>query len=124
MSFEAVCLKHVLQIKNALGISGIHSEQSPWRFAGTKQQEGTQIDLLIERSDRSINICEMKFYNVEFTIDKPYAADLQRKMEVFREQAKTSKSLFLTFITTYGVKRNEHAGRLVQKDLNMEILFQ
>jgi hypothetical protein len=124
MSFEAVCLKHIAQIKNALGISGIHSEESPWRSAGTKEHEGAQIDLLIDRSDRTINICEMKFYNGEFTIDKSYAAELQRKMEVFREQAKTNKSLFLTFITTYGVKKNEHAGRLVQKDLTMEILFQ
>lgn len=123
MSFESVCLKHVHLIKKALGISGIHSEESPWRYSATANNEGSQIDLLIDRADRTINICEMKFYNGEFTIDKSYAAELERKLRVFGEQTKTKKSLFLTFITTYGLKKNEHAGRLVQNDLTMDIFF-
>lgn len=123
MSFETICLKHVHLIKKELGISGIHSEESPWRHHATKNNEGSQIDLLIDRADKTINICEMKFYNGEFTIDKTYAAELERKLSVFGQQTKTKKSLFLTFITTYGVKKNEHAGRLVHKDLTMDIFF-
>lgn len=123
MSFESVCLKHVHQIKKALGISGIHSEESPWRFNATKNSDGSQVDLLIDRADRTINICEMKFYNGEFTIDKAYASELERKLKVFGEQTKTKKSLFLTFVTTYGVKKNEHASRLVHKNLTMDIFF-
>lgn len=123
MSFEAICLKHLPQIKKALGVSGVHSEESPWRYSGTKTESGAQIDLLIDRSDRTINICEMKFYTGEFTVDKTYAAELDRKLKVFREQTKTRKALFLTFITTYGVKKNEYADRLVHNDLTMDIFF-
>ncbi|MGZ5246270.1 MAG: AAA family ATPase, partial [Flavitalea sp.] len=123
MSFESVCLKHVHLIKKALGISGIHSEESPWRNPASKNSEGSQIDLLIDRADRTINICEMKFYNGEFTIDKAYASELERKLNVFGEQTKTKKSLFLTFITTYGIKKNEHAGRMVHIELSMDIFF-
>ncbi|MGZ5255841.1 MAG: ATP-binding protein, partial [Flavitalea sp.] len=100
-----------------------HSEESPWRSPATQNSEGSQIDLLIDRADRTINICEMKFYNGEFTIDKAYASELERKLNVFGEQTKTKKSLFLTFITTYGIKKNEHAGRMVHKELTMDIFF-
>lgn len=123
MSFEATCLKHVTQIKKALGISGVHTEESPWRHSGTKGASGAQIDLLIDRSDRTINICEMKFYTGEFAIDKAYATELDRKLQVFREQTKTKKSLFLTFVTSYGVKKNEHADRLVHNNLTMDLFF-
>lgn len=124
MSFESICLKHIPWIKKALGISGVHSEESPWRHSGTKSASGAQIDLLIDRADRTINICEMKFYTGEFTIDKAYATELDRKLQVFREQTKTKKSLFLTFITTYGVKKNEHSDRLVHNNLTMDLFFE
>ena len=67
MAFEAVCLKHVAQIKKGLGIEGIKTEESAWRYVPGKGQneKGAQIDLLIDRKDRSINICEMKFYTDE-----------------------------------------------------------
>jgi uncharacterized protein len=122
-SFEAICLKHTAQIKKALGISGVHSEESPWRYRGSKGESGSPIDLLIDRSDRTITICEMKFYTDEFTIDKACATELQRKLQVFREQTKTRKSLFLTFITTYGVKKNEYSDRLVHNNLTMELFY-
>lgn len=123
MAFEAVCLKHITNIKKALGIDGIQSEDSTWRYAAGKGETGAQIDLLIDRADRTINICEMKFYDGEFIIDKTYASELERKLTVFAERTKTRKSLFLTMITTYGVKENEYAARLVQKGLTMDILF-
>jgi hypothetical protein len=123
MSFEAICLKHIPQIKKALGISGIHSEESPWRHSGTKGESGAQIDLLIDRADRTITICEMKFYSGTFTIDKAYATELDRKLQVFREQTRTRQSLFLAFITTYGVKKNEYADRLIHNDLTMDLFF-
>jgi hypothetical protein len=121
MSFEGVCLKHIYQLKKGLGISGIHCEQSPWRHVGGKG--GPQIDLLIDRNDRTITICEMKFYTDVFTIDKRYAAELERKMRVFGEQTKTKKALFLTLITTYGLKKNQYADSLVHNDLTIDRLF-
>jgi hypothetical protein len=124
MSFEVISLKHVPEIKKALGIAGVHSEESPWRYTGSKGASGAQIDLLIDRADRTINICEMKFYTDEFTIDKSYAAELARKLEVFRDQTAVKKSLFLTFITTYGVKRNEYSDRLVHNNLTIDLFFE
>jgi len=123
MSFEAICLKHITQIKKALGISGVYSEESPWRYSGAKRESGAQIDLLIDRGGRTINICEMKFHTGEFAIDKAYAAELERKLRVFQEQSKTRKALFVTFVTTYGVKKNEHADRLVHNNLTMDLFF-
>jgi uncharacterized protein len=123
MSFEAICLKHIPEIKKALGISGILSEESPWRYKGNRSSSGAQIDLLIDRADRTINICEMKFYTDEFTIDKKYAIELDRKLHVFRDQNKPKKSLFLTFISTYGVKKNEYSNRLMQNNLTLDLFF-
>jgi hypothetical protein len=65
----------------------------------------------------------MKFYSGAFTIDKAYAAELDRKLQVFREQTRTRQSLFLAFITTYGVKKNEYADRLIHNDLTMDLFF-
>ena len=123
MAFESVCLKHVESIKTALGIDGLQTEESSWRHAGSHDNRGVQIDLLIDRSDRCINICEMKFYTDEFVIDKAYAASLETKMDVFKEQTKTKKNLFLTMITTFGTKQNQYSTKLVQKDLKMDVLF-
>jgi AAA+ ATPase superfamily predicted ATPase len=123
MAFEAVCLKHVPQIKKALGIEGIQTEESTWRYVPGKGEDGAQIDLLIDRSDRTINICEMKFYTDVFTIDKSYATQLERKLSVFQAKTATKKSLFITMITTYGIKENEYSKQLVDKSLDMVILF-
>lgn len=122
-AFESICLKHIQNIKNALGIAAVITEESVWRHVSGKGEQGAQIDLLIDRQDNSINICEMKYSLSEFTIDKTYAAELKMKQDVFREKTKTRKTLFLTMITTYGVKQNAYYLGLVQKDLTMDVLF-
>jgi hypothetical protein len=125
MAFEAVCLKHIDLIKKGLGIQGVETDESAWRYLPTKGStgNGAQIDLVIDRKDRCINICEMKFYKGEFNIDKSYAGELYQKMEVFKEQTKTRKTLFLTMITTYGVRENNYSRDLVQNSLTMDTLF-
>ena len=125
MAFEAVCLKHVDQIKKGLGIQGIETEESAWRYVPRKGQResGAQIDLLIDRKDRCINICEMKFYTAEYSIDKSYANELEQKLQVFATKTKIKKTLFLTMITTYGMKENIYSTIMVQKSLTMDILF-
>ena len=123
-AFEALCQKHVLQIKKALGIEGVLTETSVWRYTSKEANEtGAQIDLLIDRQDLCINLCEMKFSTSEFAIDKRYAQELTTKLQVFRERTKIKKTLFLTMITTYGVKRNDYYVGLVQSELKMEALF-
>jgi AAA+ ATPase superfamily predicted ATPase len=123
-AFEAICQKHVVQIKRALGIEGVLTETSVWRYLPKeKEEQGVQIDLLIDRQDLCINICEMKFSTSTFTIDKRYAQELVTKMQVFREVTKTKKTLFLTMITTYGVKRNDYYIGHVQNELSIDALF-
>ncbi|WP_316837416.1 AAA family ATPase [Pedobacter nutrimenti] len=121
-AFEGICLKHTDNIKQALGISGVFTENSAWRHA-PRTGNGAQIDLLLDRQDNIISICEMKFSNSEFVIDKTYAAELQQKLDVFRRESKTKKTLFLSMITTYGVKNNVYSIGLVQNQVTMDDLF-
>ena len=120
ISFEEVCYVHIAQIKQALGISGVHSEVLPWR--SKQQDDHTQIDMLIDRADRVVNVCEIKFYTDDFTIDKSYDATLRRKMQSFVEQTKLRKNPHLTLITTYGLRENQYSNR-VQKVITMDELF-
>ncbi|MCP9751163.1 ATP-binding protein [Ferruginibacter sp. HRS2-29] len=123
-AFESICMKHTLQLKKALGIESVYTETSLWRYAPDKQeQEGAQIDLLIDRQDRCINICEMKFSIMGFDISKGYAKELENKLNVFRQRTKTKKTLFLTMVTTYGVKNNLNYTGLIQNNITMEFLF-
>jgi hypothetical protein len=78
-AFEAICLKHLEQIKNSLGITGAVVEESIWRHVPGKGQPGAQIDLLLDRNDHTINICEMKFSTGTFTINNKYADELEQK---------------------------------------------
>jgi len=122
-AFENICLKHIAQIKNALGIAAVNTQESVWRYVPGKGVKGAQIDLLIDRQDNCINIGEMKFSTGEFTIDPAYAAELKNKLDVFKTKTKTRKTLFLTMITTHGVKHNVNYLGLVQQDVKMDILF-
>lgn len=123
IAFESICLKHAQQIKNALGIEGVYTENSGWRYQSKKGEKGAQIDLLIDRQDFCINICEMKFSANEFTVEKKYASELENKVSVFKTQTKTNKTIFLTLVTTFGIKKNEHATRLIQNEITMDALF-
>jgi len=87
---------------------------SVWQYKPHKGEQGAQIDLLIDRQDQCINLCEMKF---------SYAKEMESKLKVFREQSKTRKTLFLTLVTTYGAKKsNNHTG-LIQNEVTMDALF-
>ncbi|MBL7794041.1 MAG: ATP-binding protein [Saprospiraceae bacterium] len=122
-AFENICLKHIPQIKKALGISGVYSTYSSFLKKGSDEEEGIQFDLLIDRNDHVINICEIKFYAAEFTIDKSMAMNYRNKIATFRETTHTRKQVFLTMITTFGVKNNQHSSGLVDAELTMDDLF-
>ena len=107
-AFEQVCLAHITQIKEALGISGVHSNVSSW--VSHSSGGGAQIDLVIDRADRVINLCEIKFAKGPFEIDRTYDRVLRERVETFRTETKTRKALHLTMITTYGVKPGKYAG--------------
>jgi len=123
-AFENICLKHIAQIKKAIGISGIYSLSGSFYKKGTAEGKGAQIDLLIDRNDHVINLFEVKFYNEPYTITKDYAAKLREKMGVFRSTTKTKKQLFWVFISTFGVLENQHSGSIIAKFLMMDDLFE
>jgi hypothetical protein len=124
-SFENICLKHIAELKRALGIAAIYTEECPWRFVpgSTSEQTGAQIDLLIDRADHTINLCEMKFYNAEFRIDAKYAKELRNKVSVFKEQTGTRKTIFITLITVFGILENKHSTSLETLEIKIEDLF-
>lgn len=124
-AFESICLKHIQKIKKALGISGISTTESRWHFLPkiNQNQKGAQIDLIINRADKCINLCEMKYSDTEFVIDKEYLEKLQNKKNVFKQQTETSKTLFTTMITPYGVKKNSHYLSIVDSELTINDLF-
>lgn len=120
-AFEQVCLCHLRQIKHALGIAGVQTQASAW--SGGHENEKAQIDLVIDRRDQVINLCEMKFSIKPFSIDKDYADNLRKKIGVFKSTTKTPKATWLTFITTFGLTPNTHAQSLVHQSLTMDALF-
>lgn len=122
-AFERLCLAHVTQLKAALGIQGIYSEESSWRLLGNSKTDGAQVDLLIDRADNIINLCEIKFSKGAFLINKKYADTLQKKIGAFRLSTKTKKSIFLTFISTFGLVENQYSNSLVEQDVLAEVLF-
>lgn len=124
LAFEQICWDHIKNIKKALGIEGIYSETSTWYQTGNKQTQGAQIDLIIDRKDRVINLFEIKFSVNPFEITKAYDLNLRNKIGAFREATKTTKAIFLAMITTFGVVQNEYAKSIVQNALTMNDLFE
>jgi len=122
-AFEGICLKHLTQIKKALGISGIQTISSSFIKKGTPEEQGTQIDLLLDRNDQVINLFEIKFSNKQFTISKSYFENLSKKMSIFKKRTKTRKQLFLIFITTFGLADNKYSSGIVSRSLTMDDLF-
>ena len=119
-AFEQVALAHIGQIKRKLQIGGVLTRQYSWRSA--KAQPGVQIDLVIDRNDGVINLCEMKYCRDEYQIDPAYAKQLQRRIEVFRHETGAKSALHTTMVTTYGLVRDEHAAN-VQSVVTMDDLF-
>jgi len=122
-AFENICLKHVPQIKKALGISGVYSQSSAFLQKGTDKGTGAQIDLLIDRNDQVVNLFEINYYSAELTLTEADAKSLQNKMRVFREATGTKKHLMLTMMTTFGLHHNKHSLGLVEQVLTLEDLF-
>ena len=120
LAFEKVCLLHTKQIKQALGISGVYSNESSW--SSRKTEPNVQIDLLIDRKDDVINICEIKYTNEAYSIDAAYERELLHKVEAFRTETKTKKALMLTMISFAGIKKNAHTNQILC-EITAEDLF-
>ena len=122
-AYETICMMHIDQIKKALGIGGVYTEMSAWKFYGNDELPGAQIDLLIDRRDQIINLCEAKFTNKEFALTKSYVADLRRKRSIFEQITGTKKSVFTTLISTYPAMQNQYYLEEIQSEVTMDALF-
>jgi len=123
-AFENICIKHAEAIKTALGISGIKTNISSYLSKEPSTNEVIQIDMLIDRADNAINICEMKFYNAELTITADMAKKLRGRRAKFVEATRTKKAVYNTLVTTYGLERNAHNYSEIDSAINMDALFE
>jgi len=121
-AFENLCFKHIESIKKKLGISGVNSRIYSFRENGKDGKKGTQIDLIIDRDDAIVNLCEIKFYNKEFIINKSYNEELEHKIFSLQQVLPKNKTIHLTMITTFGVKENKYSN-MVQSEIIIDDLF-
>ena len=124
LTFELLCLMHIRQIRQALNIGGVATEVSSWFDQADKKNavRGSQIDLIIERADRIIHLCEMKFSQGEFRIAADYEERLRNRMELFKDKTKNKKALVHTFVTTFGVANGKFSS-LVHSEVTLDGLF-
>jgi hypothetical protein len=128
-AFESTCLKHIEQIKYALGLHAISTEVGSWRYISGKKGRsmedgaGCQIDLLIDRADGIINLCEIKFHQGKFVISKSYADNLSQKISVYQTHHKTNKPIYVTMITAEGIHPNENSINLGVTEVTLNDLF-
>ena len=111
-AFEIVCLLHVGQLKRLMGIEGIETNEFSWK--SSKKKDGAQIDLLIDRKDKTITICEMKYYNGKFFLSNDYSENLANKKQVFIEETKTKKAVNIVMITSYGLTQNSNRNIIIR----------
>ncbi len=122
-AFENLGIKHTAQLKQALGISGVITNEYAYTFKGDADNRGAQIDFIIDRADNCVNVFEMKFHNDEFDITKDYEAELRHKINTFRTKTRTKKTIFLTMLSVFGVKKNQYYLSVVTNQLLIEDLF-
>ena len=122
LAFERLCLQHIREIKISLGISGVISNDCSWQITRTPEHEGAQVDLLIDRKDGVINLCEMKFASTEYEIGDSEDRHARARKELFKATTGTKKAVHLTYVTTYGLKRNKHSG-IAQSEVILDDLF-
>ena len=121
-AFENACFIHIEQIKRALGVIGVGSDNSPWTLRGTECQDGMQIDLIIKRKDRVVNLCEIKFVDSVFEVKKDYEFTLRARLNKVKEYLSSQYNVQMTLITTYGLKFGIHSG-VFQKTVVLDDLF-
>jgi hypothetical protein len=122
-AFESVCWKHIDAIKGALGLDSIHVNWSDWRYIPEKSKKGAQIDLVLDRDDDCITLCEIKHTEKNFVITKSYSKEIESKQEIFVEQTRTKKQIQWCFITSNGIAKNEYFKTLVNQEVGLEDLF-
>lgn len=119
-AFEELCFSHIPQIKRKLGIEGVSTTESSWVVDSADKKQ--QIDLLVDRADNVLNLCEIKFYGKPFVVDKNYGMVLRERMQTLMDEVPQKKSIHLTMIAAFGLKHNEYSGQ-VQSEVTLDDLF-
>lgn len=119
-AFEVLCLFHIEQIKRALGISGVNTNEYSW--ISSRKEGGAQIDLVIERDDGIVNLCEEKFSDTAFSISSEYEEDLLKKIELYKQETKKKHAIKLVMISAEGIKGSAHTEHITRV-LTLEDLF-
>lgn len=122
-AFEALCMKHVNKIKEALGIHNIQSYCGDWRYIPEKGDAGAQIDLLFDRDDGCVTLCEIKHTDKAFVITKDYAEELERKRKIYKEITRTKKQITWCLITSNGVVKNSYCLDLISHVVHLTDFF-
>jgi len=117
-AFETVCLKHIVQIKHKLGIDSVFTKHSSWK------KDSAQIDLVVDRDDNRINLCEIKFHNSVYTLSKADFENLKNKLQCFRDDVSTHKGIYFTFISSFGLKDNSYSLNMIENSITMDCLFE
>ncbi|MDR0763119.1 MAG: AAA family ATPase [Bacteroidales bacterium] len=120
LSFEIVCLLHVREIKKKLEVLGVQSTEYAWRSKNS--ETAVQIDLILDRADNIINICEIKYAGTQYSITKNYEEKLREKIDCFRLEITSRKAIHLLMLTTFGLKQNKYSG-IVQNEVTLDDLF-
>ncbi|MGN1213885.1 MAG: ATP-binding protein [Bacteroidaceae bacterium] len=121
-TFESLCRYHISQIKQALGISSVETAEFSWRSEKTDEHPGAQIDMVIRRADRIINLCEMKFYISDYVIDKDEEAKIRNRIATFQRVTKCKETIHPILITTFGLIENKYSN-LIQNVITLDDLF-
>ena len=123
LAFERLAMRHVDELKSALGIAAVYTHVASYVARGNGERPGVQIDLLLDRADRAISLVEAKFYDDEYAVTKAYAEELRRKRTRFRTYTGTKKQLFWVLLTPFGLRQNRHSTGLVDTVLTLDALF-
>ncbi len=118
-AFEALCHKHVTAIKQALGISGVYTEVSSLHLPASKETPGAQVDMIIDRKDDSINLCEMKFHSAKIKIDKTQYEKLLSRKQRFVEHTGSKKQIFLTYVSNHGIVPNAYSNEIIDSEITL-----
>lgn len=121
-AFESLCWYHIDQIKRALGIPSVHTEEFSWRAEASETNKGAQIDLMIRRADGIFNLCEMKFSIADFAFTKDDEAKMRNQIATFQAITKCNEPIMPILVTTYGLSQNIYSN-LIQAVVTMEELF-
>ena len=119
-AFETLCIQHIEDIKRALGISGVKTNCYTWNNLGS--EDSAQIDLVIERADNITDICEIKYTDAAFTMDKSYEEKLLHKRDVFKNVTKTKQALKIVMISAHGIKGKAYTEH-ISEIITLEDLF-